>query len=448
MNETTKHIAILGAGESGVGSAILAQSKGFVVWVSDKGEIKDKYKKELDKYTIPWEEKQHTESRILNADIIVKSPGIPEHVPIVQMARDKGIEVVSEIEFAGRYTNAFIIGITGSNGKTTTTMWTYHMLRNAGLNVGLAGNVGFSFARQVAFENYDYYVIELSSFQLDGMYQFRCNIAMMLNITPDHLDRYENKFENYIASKFRITQNQTENDVLIVSADCPVIMKNEKMNKGKGRKLFFSTEKELTEGAWIKDETIMINTDNNPFDMIYTKLALDGKHNAANGMAAGIAADVLRITKENIRESLTTFSGVEHRLEPFISVRGVEFINDSKATNINSTWYALESMRKEVVWIVGGVDKGNDYSELDKLVAQKVKAIVCLGTDNSKIIAHFKGKVTTIVETFSMEDAVKQAFVLGRKGDVVLLSPACASFDLFDNYEDRGNQFKLCVREL
>ena len=448
MTKNTTHIAILGAGESGVGSAILAQRKGFDVWVSDKAEIKDKYKTELDNYKIPWEEKQHTESKILNADVIVKSPGIPEHVDIVMKAREKGIEVISEIEFAGQFTNAFIIGITGSNGKTTTTMWTYHMLINAGLNVGLAGNVGFSFARQVALENFEYYVIELSSFQLDGMYRFRCNIAMLLNITPDHLDRYDNELENYIASKFRITQNQTEKDILIMSADDPILIQNAHLNKGKAYQFLFSIEKELKKGAWLKDETLMIETDNNPFDMIYTKLALDGKHNAANGMAAGIAADVLRISKENIRESLTTFSGVEHRLEPFISVRGVEFINDSKATNINSTWYALESMRKEIVWIVGGVDKGNDYIELDKLVAKKVKAIVCLGTDNSKIVSHFQGKVSQIVETCSMEDAVKQAFLLGRKGDVVLLSPACASFDLFDNYEDRGNQFKMCVRDL
>ena len=448
MSESGKHIAILGAGESGVGSAILAQSKGFDVWVSDKGEIKEKYKKELNKYKIDWEEKQHTESKILNAQIIVKSPGIPDNVPIIQKAKESGIEIVSEIEFAGRYTKAFIIGITGSNGKTTTTMWTYHMLKNAGLNVGLAGNVGYSFARQVALEDFDYYVIELSSFQLDGMYTFRCNIAMLLNITPDHLDRYDNKFENYIASKFRITQNQTDEDLLIISADDPVLNQNENLNKGIARKLQFSTEKELKKGAWLQKEKLMINTDNNPFDMIYTKLALDGKHNAANGMAAGIAADVLRISKDNIRESLITFSGVEHRLEPFISVRGVEFINDSKATNINSTWYALESMRKNVVWIAGGVDKGNDYSELDQLVAKKVKAIVCLGTDNTKIIEHFKDKVPQLIETYSMEEAVKQAFLLGRKGDVVLLSPACASFDLFDNYEDRGNQFKMCVREL
>jgi UDP-N-acetylmuramoylalanine--D-glutamate ligase len=448
MTTNKPHIAILGAGESGVGSAILAQLKGYDVWVSDKGEIKDKYKEELNDAHISWEEKQHTESKILNADVIVKSPGIPEHVAIVKEARKKGVEVISEIEFAGRFTNAFIIGITGSNGKTTTTMWTYHMLKNAGLNVGLAGNVGFSFARQVALEDFDYYVIELSSFQLDGMYNFRCNIAMLLNITPDHLDRYDNKLENYIASKFRITQNQTEKDVLIMSADDPILVQNAHLNKGKAQKYLFSTEKELQEGAWLKEKTLMIDTDNNPFDMIYTKLALDGKHNTANGMAAGIAADVLRISKENIRESLTSFSGVEHRLEPFISVRGVEFINDSKATNINSTWYALESMRKEVVWIVGGVDKGNDYSELDKLVAKKVKAIVCLGTDNSKIVSYFHGKVPQIVETCSMQDAVKEAFLLGRKGDVVLLSPACASFDLFDNYEDRGNQFKMCVREL
>ncbi|HKK58642.1 MAG TPA: UDP-N-acetylmuramoyl-L-alanine--D-glutamate ligase [Salinivirga sp.] len=448
MKTDNPHIAILGAGESGVGSAILAQKQGFELWVSDNGEIKPDYKAELDQYNIPWEEGGHTSEKILTAQTIVKSPGIPETVDIVQQALNIGIEVISEIEFAGRYSNAFMIGITGSNGKTTTTMWTYQTLKIAGLNVGLGGNVGQSFARQVAMKNYDYYVIELSSFQLDGMKKFKCNIAVLLNITPDHLDRYDNNFESYIAAKFRITQNQTENDYLIVNADDPVINEHLHFNKGKAQKLEFSTLTQPQKGAWLNNDKIIFNSINIEFDMIYTKLALEGKHNATNGMAAGIAADILRISKDNIRESLMTFSGVEHRLEPFISVRGVEFINDSKATNINSTWYALESMRKPVIWIVGGIDKGNDYSELDELVRQKVKSIVCLGTDNQKIKNFFEGKVDHITEAFSMKDAVAMAFDMGKKGDCVLLSPACASFDLFDNYEDRGNQFKMSVRAL
>ncbi len=448
MKQQTPHIAILGAGESGVGSAILAQKQGFNVWVSDNGTIKPNYKAELDKNNIPCEENGHDEEKILNAKTIIKSPGIPESVQIVQQALNKNIEVISEIEFASRYSSAFMIGITGSNGKTTTTIWTYQTLKNAGLNVGMAGNVGQSFARQVASKDYDYYVIELSSFQLDGMQQFKCNIAVLLNITPDHLDRYNNNFELYINSKFRITQNQTENDYFITSADDPVINKHHQFNKGKAQKLYSSLYQPVEKGAWLNNDKIIFNSINNEFDMIYTKLALEGKHNAANGMAAGIVADILRISKDNIRESLMTFSGVEHRLEPFISVRGVEFINDSKATNINSTWYALESMRKPVIWIVGGIDKGNDYSELEELVSKKVKAIVCLGIDNEKIKDFFKGKVERITEAYSMKDAVRLGFDMGRKGDCVLLSPACASFDLFDNYEDRGNQFKMSVREL
>ncbi len=448
MDIQNQNIVVLGAGESGVGSAILANMQGANVWVSDKGTIKEKYKQELNDHNIQWEAGTHTAEKIYAAQTIVKSPGIPDDVPIVKEAVSRNIEVISEIEFAGRFSNAFMIGITGSNGKTTTTLWTYHILKNAGLNVGLAGNVGKSFARQVAMEKHDYYVIELSSFQLDGMCKFRCNIALLLNITPDHLDRYNNNFEEYIASKYRITQNQTTNDYFVFNVDDPVLKKYESLNKGKAKQLQFSTEKKVDKGAWLKEDKIMWNGVNNQFDMIYTKLALEGKHNAANGMAAGIVADVLQISKDNIRESLTTFSGVEHRLEPFISVRGIEFINDSKATNINSTWYALESMRKPVIWIVGGVDKGNDYNELDELVRRKVKGIVCLGLNNEKIKSFFKGKVPTITEAYSMKDAVNQAFYMGNKGNCVLLSPACASFDLFDNYEDRGNQFKMCVREL
>lgn len=443
-----QHIAILGAGESGVGTAILAKKQGFDVWVSDKGKIQQKYKDELNDYEIAWEEGNHDLQKILAANVIVKSPGIPDAVPVVQKAVEQGIEVVSEIEFAGRYTNSFIIGITGSNGKTTTTLWIYHMLKQAGLNVGLAGNVGQSLARQVAQEHFDYYVLELSSYQLDGMYHFRCNIAVMLNITPDHLDRYNYNFDAYATSKFRITQNQTTADWFVSNADDKVIREKIELINGNARRIQFSIDSELPLGAWLKDDKIYFKTENNQFDMLYSKLALEGKHNAANGMAAGIVADLIRISNQNIRESLSLFSGVEHRLEPFISVRGVEFINDSKATNINSTWYALESMKKPVVWIVGGIDKGNDYSELDLLVKKKVKAIVCLGVNNQPIKDYFRDKVSTIIETDSMSAAVNQAFLLGQKGDCVLLSPACASFDLFENYEDRGNQFKMCVRDL
>ncbi|MFO7863610.1 MAG: UDP-N-acetylmuramoyl-L-alanine--D-glutamate ligase [Salinivirgaceae bacterium] len=448
MNKNKPYIAILGAGESGVGTAILAKKQGFEVWVSDFGSIKHGYKEELEWHQISFEEGQHTESKIMCANTIVKSPGIPDTVPIVREALAKGIEVISEIEFAGRYTNAFMIGITGSNGKTTTTLWIYEMLKLAGLKVGLAGNVGRSFARQVANQNFDYYVIELSSFQLDGMTSFRCNIALLLNITPDHLDRYNNNFEEYIASKFRITQNQTVDDYFIFSADDQTIHHHLQKNAGHAKQLQFSTQKQLNAGAWLDNDRIIFKAVNSNFDMIYTKLALDGKHNAANGMAAGIVADVLSISNDKIRECLTSFAGVEHRLEPFIYVRGVEFINDSKATNVNSTWYALESMRKPTVWIVGGIDKGNDYSELDALVRRKVKAIVCVGVNNQPIVQYFKNKVPEIVETSNMEDAVRAAFRSAKKGDCVLLSPACASFDLFDNYEDRGNQFKLGVRDL
>ncbi|MDA3866277.1 MAG: UDP-N-acetylmuramoyl-L-alanine--D-glutamate ligase [Salinivirgaceae bacterium] len=448
MDKKKPYIAILGAGESGVGTAILAKKQGFEVWVSDFGTIKQIYKQELALHHISFEEGGHTESKIVCADTIVKSPGISDGAPIVLKASAQGVEIISEIEFAGRYTNAFIIGITGSNGKTTTTLWIYHMLQLAGFNVGLAGNVGKSFARQVANQNFDYYVIELSSFQLDGMTSFKCNIALLLNITPDHLDRYNNNFEEYIASKFRITQNQTVDDYFVFSADDETISHHLQKNAGCAKQLQFSTQKQLSVGAWLHDDRIIFKAVNSNFDMIYTKLALDGKHNAANGMAAGIAADVLSISNDKIRESLASFSGVEHRLEPFISVRGVEFINDSKATNVNSTWYALESTRKPTVWIVGGIDKGNDYGELDALVSRKVKAIVCMGVNNQPIVDHFYGKVPQIVETSNMQDAVSHAFQLARKGDCVLLSPACASFDLFDNYEDRGNQFKLSVRDL
>lgn len=445
-----KRIVILGSGESGVGSAILAQTKGFDVFVSDKGLIAEKYKTVLQEKQIAFEEGQHTEALVLNADEIIKSPGIPDKVELVKKAREKQIPVISEIEFAGRYTNAKKICITGSNGKTTTTLLTYHILQKAGYNVGLGGNVGKSFAWQVATELFDYYVLELSSFQLDGMHNFKADIAVLLNITPDHLDRYDYKFENYAFSKFRITQNQSGEDFFIYCADDKVIEAYMKQLDIKAQKIPFSIKEEIEgPGAYLKDETqITLNYNPKPLIMTIEQLALQGKHNVYNSMAAGLAASIVDIRKDIIRESLEDFENAEHRLEFVASINGIEFINDSKATNVNSAWYALESMQKPVVWIVGGQDKGNDYNELIDLVKEKVKAIVCLGVDNSKIINAFKGVVDTIVETQSATEAVAASYKLGKKGDVVLLSPACASFDLFQNYEDRGMQFKGAVRGL
>lgn len=442
-----KRIVILGAGESGVGSAILAQKNGADVFVSDFGEIKEKYKKKLNSHNILWEEKKHTEDLILNADEIIKSPGIPEKVSIVKKAFEKGIPVISEIEYASRYTNAFKICITGSNGKTTTTMLIYHILKNAGLNVGLAGNVGKSWAQQVAEENYDYYVIELSSFQLDGMFDFKAEIAILMNVTPDHLDRYDG-MQGYTDSKFRIIQNQTNNDFFIYCADDEVTKTEVAKRKILAKKLPFSLSESFSEGAYKGNETINIIYQSNELIMSIHDLALKGQHNTYNSMAAGIAAQVLKIRKENIRESLSNFHGVEHRLEPVLKVHGIEFINDSKATNVNSTWYALESVSNNLIWIAGGIDKGNDYSILEELVRKKVKAIICLGKDNTKIHKAFGHIVETIIDVQSASEAVKAAYYLARKDDSVLLSPACASFDLFDNYEDRGNQFKKAVREL
>jgi len=441
-------MVILGGGESGTGAAVLANGKGFDVFLSDFGEIKPKYKKLLEKNKISWEEKQHTEALILNADEIIKSPGIPDKLPIVKKIKAKKIPVISEIEFAGRYTNAIKICITGSNGKTTTTLLTYEILKKAGLNVGLAGNVGNSFALQVHEKNYDYYVIELSSFQLDDMYDFKAEIAVLMNITPDHLDRYDYKFQKYINSKFRVTQNQTEEDHFIYCSDDLVIVQELEKRKIKSQKYPFSLTQETQQGAYSKDNNIIIKTTNTEFSMTIHELALQGRHNTYNSMAASIGSQIINIRKNVIRESLMEFKGVEHRLEQVIMVHGVEFINDSKATNINSTWYALESMKKPIVWIVGGQDKGNDYSMLLDLVKDKVKAIICLGIDNSKIIASFKPLGKTMVEAKSMTDAIAACYKLAKKGDVVLLSPACASFDLFENYEDRGRQFKKCVREL
>jgi len=444
MNE---RVVILGAGESGVGSAILAKKNGADVFVSDFGIIKDKYKNLLDKYGLAWEEKKHTRELILNANKIVKSPGIPEKVEIVQQAIAKNIPVISEIEYASRFCNAYKICITGSNGKTTTTHLVYHLLKNAGLNVGMAGNVGQSWAWQVAEKNYDYYVIELSSFQLDGMYDFKAEIAVLMNITPDHLDRY-NSMQDYVNSKFRITQNQTANDHFIYCADDEITKKELDKRSIAAKKIPFSINEKFTEGAFIEENNIKINYQNNQFTMSINNLALKGQHNTYNSMAAGISAQVLKIRKEIIRESLSNFHGVEHRLEFVLKVHGIEFINDSKATNVNSTWYALESVPDDVIWIVGGIDKGNDYSILEDLVRKKVKAIICLGVDNTKLHKAFGRMVSTIIDTESASEAVKAAYYLAKKDDTVLLSPACASFDLFENYEDRGNKFKQAVREL
>ncbi len=443
------YIVILGAGESGVGSAVLAKAKGFDVFVSDFGKITDKYKGLLNDHNINWEENKHTEEKILSASEVIKSPGIPDTAPIVKKLAEQNTPIISEIEFAGRYTNAKTICITGSNGKTTTTLLIYHMLKKAGLNIGLAGNVGKSFALQVAKENFDYYVIELSSFQLDGMFNFRADIAIILNITPDHLDRYDYKFQNYIDSKFRILQNQTKNDVFIYCADDKVIRENIPHHEIKAQLMPFSAKYVIQNGAYaLNNEIKIIINSNNYITMSIFDLSLEGTHNTYNSMAAAITGSVLDLRKDTIRESLKDFKGVEHRLEPVLKIHGMQFINDSKATNVNSTWFALETIQKDIIWIVGGVDKGNDYSELVELARNKVKAIVCLGEDVKKIHEAFEGIVNDIIDTKTMKEAVKTAYYLGSKDDNILLSPACASFDLFDNYEQRGRQFKLAVRSL
>ena len=443
-----RKIVVLGAGESGVGTAILAQKKGFKVFVSDKGEIKEEYKKVLLHNEIDWEEGSHTLSKIMDADEVVKSPGIPDTIQLIIGLKEKGVSVVSEIEFAARYTDAKLICITGSNGKTTTTLMTYHIMSNAGLNVAVAGNIGESFAKLVADNKHDYYVLELSSFQLDGMFNFKANIAMLLNITPDHLDRYDNDMQKYVESKLRILQNQTEEDVLIYNADDEVIVKELQKRKIKARMLPFSMEREISEGACIVNEQLNININNKQTTMSIHELAQQGKHNAYNSMASGIAGHVLEIRKEIIRDSLSDFQNVEHRLEFVAEVHGIEFINDSKATNVNSTWYALESMQKPTIWIAGGVDKGNDYEFLSGLVKQKVVGMVCLGKDNSKLHSAFDGIVDEIWDASDANEAVGLAYRLAKKGYSVLLSPACASFDLFENYEERGNSFKRAVRSL
>ena len=447
-----KRLAILGSGESGVGSAILAVQKGFDVFVSDKGLIQEKYKKQLQEEKISFEEGTHTYEKILNAEEVIKSPGIPDSADLVKKLHEKKIPVISEIEFAGRYTNAKKICITGSNGKTTTTLLTYHILKKAGYNVGLGGNVGKSFALQVAREKHDYYVLELSSFQLDNMYSFTADVAVLLNITPDHLDRYDYSFDKYTASKFRITQNQTSSNFFIYNNDDEVIAKYLSTHKTGSTLIPFSIKKKIEgDGAYLDENNLTLNykpNQNQPLIMTIEQLALQGKHNVYNSMAASLASRIVDVRKEIIRESLQDFQNVEHRLEFVASINGIEFINDSKATNVNSTWYALESMQKPIVWVCGGQDKGNDYNELSELVKSKVKAIVCLGKDNKKIIEAFKGSVDLIVETDNAADAVAASYKIGKKGDVVLLSPACASFDLFKNYEDRGMQFKAAVRSL
>lgn len=447
-NGQNNFLVILGGGESGVGTAILGKKEGYRVFVSDKGKIADHYKQILEEYQIEWEEERHSEEKVVTANLVMKSPGIPEDTPLVTLLREKGIRVISEIEFAAKFTDANIIGITGSNGKTTTTKFTHHILKNGGLKVGMAGNVGQSFARQVAETNVDHYVLELSSFQLDGIEEFRPHIAVLTNITPDHLDRYKYNFDNYIASKFRIAKNQTKEDYFIYDADDEVITKWLSENPIKAQKLPFSLQKEVENGAYIKNEEIIITIDNNQLTMPTSNLTLEGKHNAKNAMAAATVAQLLRIRKETIRASLSNFQGVEHRLEKVLKINNVLYINDSKATNVNATYYALESMETETIWIVGGVDKGNEYAELLPLVNEKVKAIICLGVDNQPIISAFGNCVDVMVETRSMEEAVNEAYRLAEKGDTVLLSPACASFDLFKNYEDRGRQFKEAVRNL
>ena len=442
-----KRLVILGGGESGVGTALLGKSKGYDVFISDNGEIKKEYKDVLIHNEITWEDKKHTESKILNADVVMKSPGIPDKVTMVKQIREQGIPIVSEIEFASKFTDATLVAITGSNGKTTTASLAYHLLKQD-LDVGLAGNIGDSFAKQILEENHNYYVLEVSSFQLDDIKDFKPKIAILTNITPDHLDRYDYKFENYIASKFRIVEKQTEDDFFIYDADDPVIENWIKSNTIKSKKLPFSLNKIVENGAYIKDKEIIITIDNNQITMPIKKLALDGKHNVKNAMAASTAAHLLKIRKQTIRESLENFQGVEHRLENVLRINKVQYINDSKATNVNATYFALESMQAPTVWIVGGEDKGNDYRELFPFVNEKVKAIICLGVDNAKLMENFGNMVDVIIETQFMSEAVKIAYKVASAGDNVLLSPACASFDLFENYEDRGRQFKDSVRKL
>ena len=442
-----KRIVVLGAAESGAGAAVLAKKEGFDVFVSDMSAIKDKYKELLNSHEIVWEEGHHTEELILNADEVIKSPGIPENAPMILKIKKKHIPIISEIEFAGRYTHAKMICITGSNGKTTTTSLIYHILKNAGYNVGLAGNIGNSLALQVAEEQHDYYVIELSSFQLDNMYDFKADIAVLMNITPDHLDRYDFKMQNYVDSKMRIIQNQTPDDAFVFWNDDPIVAAELKKYNIKAKLCPFSEFKSNSVIGYVdKDEYVIEGP--TPFNMEQEELALRGKHNLYNSLAAGITADLAGVSNEQIREGLKTFEGVEHRLEKAGRVRGVEFINDSKATNVNACWYALDSMRTPVVLILGGKDKGNDYSEIFDLVKEKCIGLVFLGVDNSKLHAAFDGFGIPIADVKSMKDCVDECFKMAKPGSTVLLSPCCASFDLFKNMEDRGEQFKECVKNL
>ena len=443
-----KRIVVLGGGESGVGAAVLAKVKGFDVFLSDKGTIDGKYEEELRKWDIPYESGKHTEELILNADEVIKSPGIPSTAPVVVKIAAAGINIISEIEFAGRYDKARKICITGSNGKTTTTSLIYYLLKNAGVNVGLGGNIGKSYALQVATENYDIYVLELSSFQLDNMYDFKADIAIITNITPDHLDRYDHKLENYVRAKFRITRNMDKDDFFIFCSDDEITISHLDKIVMKARMLPFTQKGEVREGAFVRDDKMVVRYDGDECDMFLQELALGGKHNVYNSMAAAIAGKVMNIDNEKIREALSSFQAVEHRLEKVLSVGDVLYINDSKATNVDAAWYALECQTRPVVWIVGGTDKGNDYTPLQPLAKEKVKAIVCLGVDNRKIHEAFGEIVPQMYDVTSAEDAVKTASRLAVPGDVVLLSPCCASFDLFRNYEDRGRQFKEAVRNL
>jgi len=442
-----ERLVILGGGESGIGTALLGKAKGYEVFVSDNGTIKQKYKDALLHNEIEWEDKKHTESKILNANLVMKSPGISDKVPLVKKIREQGIPVVSEIEFASRFTKATLVGITGSNGKTTTATLTHHILKQE-MAVGLAGNIGDSFAKQILEKDYPNYVLEISSFQLDDSVNFKPHIAVITNITPDHLDRYDYKFENYVASKFRIAMNQTKDDYLIYDADDEVINNWLKTHPVQSTLLPFSLKRTIENGAYFDNENIKITIDNNQIIMPTANLTLEGNHNIKNAMAASTVAHLLRIRKQTIRESLENFQGVEHRLEHVLKINKVQYINDSKATNVNSTYYALESMDAPTVWIVGGVDKGNNYEELFPFVNEKVKAIICLGVDNEKLFNTFGSMVEIIVETQFMSEAVKIAYKIAEAGDNVLLSPACASFDLFENYEDRGRQFKDAVRNL
>lgn len=443
-----KRLVVIGGGESGVGAAVLGKVKGMDVWLSDMGSIEPRYKAILDKWEIAWEEGHHTEEKVLAADEIVKSPGVPLTAPLIVKAKEMNIPVISEIELAGRYTDAKMVCITGSNGKTTTTMLTYHIFKEAGLNVGLAGNVGKSLAMQVATEKHDVYVIELSSFQLDNMYDFKANIAVMLNITPDHLDRYDHKMENYAAAKFRIMQNQSSEDAFIYWMDDPIISAQLKSMKSEARMFPFSAREDESCAAYMKDGKIHIDVEGDAWSVPTSELQLKGLHNIYNTMAASISASLMNIKKENIRKALSSFEAVEHRLEYVRTVDGVRYINDSKATNVNSTWYALESMTDPVVLILGGKDKGNDYNEIAQLVKDKVAAIVCLGVDNSKLHSFFDGMVAVVEDARSMEECVAKCRSLAHDGQTVLLSPCCASFDLFHSYEDRGEQFKDCVNRL